>query len=60
MIISTFLSMFNKGSCRSFGAYLSPTSACIRQLRGRLDALILQTDKANIKQQLVDIMNRLN
>jgi hypothetical protein len=32
----------------------------IRQLRGRLDALILQTDEANVKLQLVDIMNRLN
>ena len=32
----------------------------IRQLRGRLDALILQTDDANVKLQLVDIMNRLN
>jgi hypothetical protein len=32
----------------------------IRQLRGRLDALILQTDEANIKLQLIDIMNRLN
>ena len=30
------------------------------QLRGRLDALILQTDEANVKLQLVDIMNRLN
>jgi hypothetical protein len=32
----------------------------IRQLRGRLDALISQTDEANVKLQLVDIMNRLN
>jgi len=32
----------------------------IRQLRGRLDDLILQTDEANVKLQLVDIMNRLN
>ena len=32
----------------------------LRQIRGRLDALILQTDEANIKLQLVDIMNRLN
>lgn len=32
----------------------------IRQLRGRLDALILQTDEANVKLKLVDIMNRLN
>ena len=32
----------------------------IRQLRGRLDALILQSDDANVKLQLVDIMNRLN
>jgi F0F1-type ATP synthase alpha subunit len=32
----------------------------LRQLRGRLDALILQTDEANLKLQLVDIMNRLN
>jgi F0F1-type ATP synthase alpha subunit len=32
----------------------------IRQLRGRLDGLILQTDEANVKLQLVDIMNRLN
>lgn len=32
----------------------------IRQLRGRLDALILQTDEANVKLQLVDIMNKLN
>ena len=32
----------------------------IRQLRGRLDALILQTDETNVKLQLVDIMNRLN
>ena len=32
----------------------------IRQVRGRLDALILQTDEANVKLQLVDIMNRLN
>ena len=32
----------------------------IRQLRGRLDALILQSDNANVKLQLVDIMNRLN
>ena len=32
----------------------------IRQLRGRLDTLILQSDDANVKLQLVDIMNRLN
>ena len=32
----------------------------LRQLRGRLDALILQTDEVNVKLQLVDIMNRLN
>ena len=32
----------------------------IRQLRGRLDALILQSDMTNVKLQLVDIMNRLN
>ena len=32
----------------------------IRQLRGRLDALILQSDKADVKPQLVEIMNRLN
>ena len=32
----------------------------IRQLRGRLDALILQSDETNVKPQLVDIMNRLN
>ena len=32
----------------------------MRQLRGRLDALILQTDEANVKLQLVDIMNRLD
>ena len=32
----------------------------IRQLRGRLDALILQSDETNAKPQLVDIMNRLN
>lgn len=32
----------------------------IRQLRGTLDALILQTDEANVKLQLLDIMNRLN
>ena len=32
----------------------------LRQLRGRLDALILQTDEANVKLQLVNIMNRLN
>ena len=32
----------------------------IRQLRGRLDALILQSDETNVKLQLVDIMNRLN
>ena len=32
----------------------------LRQIRGRLDALILQTDEANIKLQPVDIMNRLN
>ena len=32
----------------------------IRQLRERLDALILQTDKADVKPQLVEIMNRLN
>jgi hypothetical protein len=32
----------------------------IKQLRGRLDALILQTDDANVKLQLLDIMNRLN
>jgi len=32
----------------------------MRQLRGRLDALILQTDEANVKLQLVNIMNRLN
>ena len=32
----------------------------IRQLRERLDALILQSDKADVKPQLVEIMNRLN
>jgi hypothetical protein len=32
----------------------------IKKLRGQLDALILQTEKANIKLQLIDIMNRLN
>ena len=32
----------------------------IRQLRVRLDALILQSDKADVKPQLVEIMNRLN
>ena len=32
----------------------------IRQLRGRLDALILQSNETNVKLQLVDIMNRLN
>jgi hypothetical protein len=32
----------------------------IKQLRGRLDALTLQTDDANVKLQLLDIMNRLN
>lgn len=32
----------------------------IRQLRGRLDALILQSHETNVKPQLVDIMNRLN
>ena len=32
----------------------------IWQLRGRLDALILHSDDANVKLQLVDIMNRLN
>ena len=32
----------------------------IRQLRGRLDTLILQSDETNVKLQLVDIMNRLN
>ena len=32
----------------------------ISQLRERLDALILQSDKADVKPQLVEIMNRLN
>jgi len=32
----------------------------IGQLKGRLDALILQTNEANVKLQLADIMNRLN
>ena len=32
----------------------------IRQLRGRLDALILQSDEVDVKPQLVEIMNRLN
>ena len=32
----------------------------IWQLRGRLDALILHSDDANVKLQLVDIMNGLN
>jgi hypothetical protein len=32
----------------------------IRQLRERLDALILQSDKADVKPQLLEIMNRLN
>ncbi len=32
----------------------------IRQLRERLDALILQSNKADVKPQLVEIMNRLN
>ena len=32
----------------------------IRQVRGRLDALILQSHETNVKPQLVDVMNRLN
>jgi len=32
----------------------------IKKLRGQMDALILQTDEAKIKLQLIDIMNRLN
>jgi len=32
----------------------------LRQLGGRLDTLILQTDEANLKLQLIEIMNKLN
>ena len=29
MILLAFRSMYNKGSCRACGTYLTPTSACI-------------------------------